>query len=103
MALEAGVPVIPTVVLHTEQIAPPGKIFGRLMRPVVRFGQPLDFSRYEGMEGDRFILRAITDEIMYELMRLSGQEYVDLYATKAKDDAKRLSRTESVAEEPRAS
>jgi 1-acyl-sn-glycerol-3-phosphate acyltransferase len=36
------------------------------------------------MEGDRFILRSMTDEIMYELMQLSGQEYVDMYATKAK-------------------
>jgi 1-acyl-sn-glycerol-3-phosphate acyltransferase len=38
------------------------------------------------MEGDRFVLRSITDEIMYELMQLSGQEYVDTYATKAKED-----------------
>ena len=36
------------------------------------------------MEGDRFVLRSITDEVMYELMVLSGQEYVDQYATKAK-------------------
>ncbi len=50
----------------------------------MRFGKPLDFSRYEGLENDRFILRSITDEIMYEIMRLSGQEYVDLYATQAK-------------------
>ena len=52
---------------------------------MVRFGKPLDFSRYEGMENDRYILRSITDEIMYEIMRLSGQEYVDMYAAKAKD------------------
>ena len=51
----------------------------------MRFGKPLDFSRYEGMENDRYILRSITDEIMYEIMRLSGQEYVDLYASKAKE------------------
>ena len=47
------------------------------MRIGIRIGQPLDFSRYEGMEDDRFVLRSITDEIMYELMLLSGQEYVD--------------------------
>jgi 1-acyl-sn-glycerol-3-phosphate acyltransferase len=52
---------------------------------VVRFGKPLDFSRYEGLENDRYILRSITDEIMYEIMRLSEQEYVDMYATKAKE------------------
>jgi len=62
-----------------------GPAFGAVTRPGVRFGKPLDFSRYEGMEGDRFVLRSITDEIMYEIMRLSGQEYVDLYAAKAKE------------------
>lgn len=92
LALEAKVPVIPVAVLRTDEVAPPGKIFGKLVRPVVRFGAPLDFSRYEGMEGDRYILRAITDEIMYEIMRLSEQEYVDVYATRAKEDAKRAAK-----------
>ena len=55
------------------------------MRIGIRIGKPLDFSRYEGMEDDRFVLRSITDEIMYELMLLSGQEYVDMYATSMKD------------------
>ena len=55
-----------------------------MTRPLVRFGEPLDFSRYEGLENDRYILRSITDEIMYEIMRLSGQEYVDMYASRAK-------------------
>ncbi len=54
---------------------------------MVRFGKPLDFSRYEGLENDRYILRSITDEIMYEIMRLSGQEYVDMYASVAKEEA----------------
>ena len=72
----------------TDEAPPPCKRFGRFTRPVVRFGKPLDFSRYEGMENDRYILRSITDEIMYEIMRLSGQEYVDIYATKAKELAK---------------
>jgi 1-acyl-sn-glycerol-3-phosphate acyltransferase len=89
LALEAKVPVIPVAVINTDQIAPPGKVFGRFMRPRVRFGKPLDFSRYEGMEGDRYVLRSITDEIMYEIMQLSGQEYVDVYAAKAKEDAQR--------------
>ena len=99
LALETGAPVIPVAVLGTDVVAPPGKTFGTFTRPGVRFGTPLDFSRYEGMENDRYILRAITDEIMYEIMQLSGQEYVDLYATKAKElsqksaaDAKRAER-----------
>ena len=84
LALETKAPVIPVAVIGTDVIAPPGKVFGRIVRPVVRYGRPLDFSRYDGMENDRYILRAIADEIMYEILRLSGQEYVDLYATDAK-------------------
>lgn len=84
LAIEMGAPVIPVAVVGTDVVAPPGKKFGRWTRPRVRFGKPLDFSRYEGLENDRFILRSATDEIMYELMRLSGQEYVDLYADRAK-------------------
>ena len=87
MALEAKVPVIPIAVVGTDIVAPPGKIYGKYARPGVRFGKPLDFSRYEGMEDDRFVLRSITDEIMYEIMELSGQEYVDVYASKAKEQA----------------
>ena len=89
LALETGVPVIPVAVVGTDVVAPPGKKFGTITRPVVHFGKPLDFSRYEGMENDRYILRSITDEIMYEIMRLSGQEYVDKYAAAAKDEQKR--------------
>jgi 1-acyl-sn-glycerol-3-phosphate acyltransferase len=99
LALECKVPVIPVAVVGTDVVAPPGKTFGRFTRPMVRFGEPLDFSRYEGMEGDRYILRSITDEIMYEIMRLSGQEYVDKYAGRAKDDAKKAERAEKAAAE----
>jgi len=84
LTLETGVPVVPCAVVGTDVVAPPGKKFGSFTRPIVKYGEPLDFSRYEGMENDRFILRSITDEIMYEIMRLSGQEYVDMYAAKAK-------------------
>src|SRR5690606_916698 len=84
IALEAEVSVIPVAVINTDVVAPPGKVFGRFARPGVRFGAPLDFSRYAGMQDDRFVLRAITDEIMYEIMNLTGQEYVDLYAQDAK-------------------
>ena len=97
LALETKVPVIPVAVVGTDEIAPPGKKFGSIIRPTVRFGKPLDFSRYEGLENDRYILRSITDEIMYEIMRLSGQEYVDQYAARAKEEQKRLDREAAAA------
>jgi 1-acyl-sn-glycerol-3-phosphate acyltransferase len=84
LALASGAPVIPVAMIDTEKIQPPGKVMPKLMRPGIRIGSPLDFSRYQGMEHDRFVLRAVTDEVMYEIMKLSGQEYVDMYATAAK-------------------
>ncbi|HEX3003763.1 MAG TPA: lysophospholipid acyltransferase family protein [Angustibacter sp.] len=85
MALEGGVPVIPVVMVGTDKAQPIGRKLPRITRIGVRIGKPLDFSRYEGLEGDRFVLRSITDEIMYELMQLSGQEYVDVYAASMKE------------------
>ena len=84
MALETGVPVVPVAMINTDVVQPTGQVIPKLGRVGIRIGRPLDFSRYAGMEGDRFVLRSITDEIMYELMLLSGQEYVDTYATQAK-------------------
>lgn len=84
LALSAQVPVIPVAMIDTDKIQPPGQLVPKLMRPGVRIGRPLDFSRYAGLEQDRYVLRAVTDEIMYEIMRLSGQEYVDVYATTMK-------------------
>ncbi len=85
LALEARVPVIPCAMIGGFEFQPPGRITPRLrVRPGVRFGKPLDFSRYYGMENDKLILRAVTDEIVYEIMKLSGQEYVDEYAAEHK-------------------
>jgi len=85
MALESGVPVLPVAMIGTDKAQPTGQKVPRIMRIGIRIGKPLDFSRYEGMEDDRFVLRSITDEIMYELMLLSGQEYADEYATSMKN------------------
>ncbi|MGH1562653.1 lysophospholipid acyltransferase family protein [Mumia sp. DW29H23] len=103
LALESGVTVVPVAVTGTNVVAPPGKIFGRYVRPSVRFGKPLDFSRYEGMADDRYILRAITDEIMYEIMRLSGQEYVDTYASRSRKADPEAPSDPEVRELPKAS
>jgi len=84
LALESGAPVIPVAMLNADEVQPIGKVIPKIMRVRIRFGAPLDFSRYAGMAGDRFVERAVTDEIMYELMELTGREYVDVYAVKVK-------------------
>lgn len=85
MALTAGVPVIPVAMIDTDKAQPTGQLIPNIRQVGVKIGAPLDFSRYEGMEGDRFVLRSVTDEIMYDLMQLSDQEYVDMYATSMKE------------------
>lgn len=84
MVLEAKVPVIPVAMIDTEKVQPIGKRLPRIRRVGIVIGAPLDFSRFEGMEGDRIVLRAVTDEIVYELQKLSGQEFVDAYASTVK-------------------
>ncbi|MFJ7266789.1 lysophospholipid acyltransferase family protein [Streptomyces sp. NPDC099050] len=87
MALGAGVPVVPCAMVGTFEIQPPGQKIPSIRRVTIRFGRPLEFSRYAGMEGERAVLRAVTDEIMYEVLALSGQEYVDRYAGEVKAEA----------------
>lgn len=84
LALESGAPVIPVAMIGTEKAQAVGQTMPKPMSIGVKFGEPLDFSRYAGMENDRVVLRAITDEIIYAIMDLSGQEYVDVYAATVK-------------------
>jgi 1-acyl-sn-glycerol-3-phosphate acyltransferase len=84
LALESGAVVVPVALLNTDEIQPTGTIIPKIKRVRMRIGVPLDFSRYAGARGDRFVERAITDEIMYELMALSGRPYVDVYAASLK-------------------
>jgi 1-acyl-sn-glycerol-3-phosphate acyltransferase len=87
MTLEANVPVIPVAMIGTDKVNPIGSRMWRPRKVRIRIGEPMDFARYEGMAGDRFIERSMTDEIMYNLMELSGQTYVDQYATSVKEKA----------------
>lgn len=81
MVLEAGVPVVPVAMIGTAEVMPIGSKLPKIRRIGMVLGEPLDFSRFNGLESDRFILRSVTDEIVYELMRLGGQEYEDVYAS----------------------
>jgi 1-acyl-sn-glycerol-3-phosphate acyltransferase len=85
LALQCKVPVLAVACIGTREAQPPGRAIPRLFMPItIRFSKPLDFSRYQDRPEDPMILRSITDEIMFELRELSGQEYVNTYA-KRKD------------------
>jgi 1-acyl-sn-glycerol-3-phosphate acyltransferase len=87
LALESGAPVVPVALLNTDEIQPTGRLIPAVKRVRMHFGKPLDFSRFADRAGDRFVERAVTDEIMYELMTLTGREYVDVYAAGLKTAA----------------
>ncbi|MCH0565603.1 MULTISPECIES: 1-acyl-sn-glycerol-3-phosphate acyltransferase [unclassified Streptomyces] len=87
LTLMTGAPVVPFAMIGTDKIQPGGSGMPRPHKVTVRFGPAMEFSRYEGMDRDRYVLRAVTDSVMTEVMRLSGQEYVDMYASKAKEAA----------------
>ncbi|MCW7987765.1 acyl-phosphate glycerol 3-phosphate acyltransferase [Streptomyces platensis subsp. clarensis] len=98
MALTAGVPVVPCAMIGTFEAQPTGRRLPRAMRITIRFGAPLDFSRYAGLEDERTVVRAVTDEIMYAILTLSGQEYVDTYAGEAKAEAQAQARAQGRAQ-----
>ncbi|MEU6472923.1 lysophospholipid acyltransferase family protein [Streptomyces massasporeus] len=87
LTLMTGAPVVPFAMIGTDKLQPGGAGLPRPGKVTVRFGEAMEFSRYEGMDRDRYVLRAVTDSVMAEVMRLSGQEYVDMYASKAKEAA----------------
>jgi 1-acyl-sn-glycerol-3-phosphate acyltransferase len=87
MALEAQVPVIPVIMVDTGDVMPIGKRLPRVGRVGIIIGDPIDFSRFQGMEGDRHVLRSVTDEIMVALQRIGAQEYEDVYASTVKSRA----------------
>jgi 1-acyl-sn-glycerol-3-phosphate acyltransferase len=87
MVLAAGVPVIPVSVSGTAAILPTGSKRLHFPRITVRVGDPLDFSRFGGLDNDRFILRAVTDEVMLNILALGDQDYVDTYASNIKNNS----------------
>jgi 1-acyl-sn-glycerol-3-phosphate acyltransferase len=85
MALLAKAPVVPVGVFGTRELQPPDRKMPKLSgRVQIVFGRPIEFERFAGHERDRFVLRSVTDEILYEIMIVTGQEYVDEYASRVK-------------------
>lgn len=84
LILESGATVVPVIMVDTNIANPIGTRIPRIVRIGTIIGKPLDFSRFQAMAADRFVLRSITDEIMYEIQKISQQQYVDNYASTVK-------------------
>ena len=85
LAIESGTPVIPVAMFNTAEIQPTGQVVPKVRRVEMIFGEPLYFENY-GDSTDQKVLREVTDRIMNTIQALSGQEYVDMYATKRKTE-----------------
>lgn len=100
IALRADVPIVPVGIIGADEVQPPDARFPRpFMEVLIRFGEPIDVSRYRDRANDRLVLRQLTDELMYSIRDLSGQDYVDTYATKS-HEAIPAESTHIVATEP---
>ena len=85
LAIESGAPVIPVAMFNTAEIQPTGQVVPKVRRVEMIFGEPLYFENY-GDPTDQKVLREVTDRIMNTIQALSGQEYVEMYATKRKTE-----------------
>ena len=83
--LDTGVPLLPCAVIGSFEVQPPGQKLPKKGPVAVKFGPPMDLSRYAGRKRDARLYREITDDIMRAIKELSGQEYVDEYATDVKE------------------
>ncbi len=86
LAMQVGCPIFPVGIVGTDAIQPPDAKFPKLRRPCsITVGRPIRMERYRSRKGDRLVLRQITDELMFEICALTGQEYRNVYAGKATD------------------
>jgi 1-acyl-sn-glycerol-3-phosphate acyltransferase len=81
MAIESGAAIVPVAMFNTAEIQPTGQVVPKVRRVEMVFGEAMYF---EGDVTDLKLLREVTDRIMNTIQSLSGQEYVDMYASEAK-------------------
>ncbi|MDO5740530.1 MAG: lysophospholipid acyltransferase family protein [Ornithinimicrobium sp.] len=93
LALEAGVPIIPCAMIDTDKAQPTGQKIPNIVQIGIRIGRPMHYPQYAGRTDDHEVLRKITDDVMRELQRLSGQDYVDEYAASVKERLATRART----------
>jgi 1-acyl-sn-glycerol-3-phosphate acyltransferase len=83
LALKVACPIFPVGVVGTREIQPPDAKMPHIRKPcTITIGRPINVERYAGRSEDHRVLRQITDELMFEIRELTGQEYRNVYAGK---------------------
>ena len=84
LVLRSGLPVIPVALFGTRHVLPPGRVLPRPGRIEIRIGKPLTFDPEIASQPPGKARRLITDQVMEAIRELSGQEYVDMFASDRK-------------------
>lgn len=101
LAMRTGAPIIPVGIIGTRRIQPPDVPYPRPFLPAeIRFGAPIRASHIDAVNDERMHLRQITDELMFEIANLSGQDYVNTYATKSAAPSADSAAQKASAEKP---
>jgi len=88
LSVRTGAPIIPVGILGTRSIQPPDSPLPRPFRPAeIRFGRPIFPAESTSVTDQRLRYRQMTDELMFEIRALTGQDYINEYATKGKTAA----------------
>ncbi len=83
LALQTGAPICAVAMVGTREAQPIGQVKPNFFSPItIKISRPMDFKRLQPRADDPLVARQITDEVMFELRALSGQEYVNQYAPK---------------------
>jgi 1-acyl-sn-glycerol-3-phosphate acyltransferase len=96
LAMRTGAPIIPVGLRGTREVQPPDQSTPKpFMTVEINFGRPIDPADFRSRDGDPLLYREMTDELMFEISQLSGQQYVHEYATKPAGDT-----ADPVSDEP---
>jgi 1-acyl-sn-glycerol-3-phosphate acyltransferase len=99
LAMQCNAPVVAVAMIGTREAQPIGQVMPNLFRTVtIRFSKPMTWERYLDRAADPKVLRHVTDEIMFELRQLSGQEYDNSYAVRKSDVAAEAAKIVSAAD-----
>jgi 1-acyl-sn-glycerol-3-phosphate acyltransferase len=83
LALQTGAPICAVAMIGTREAQPIGQVKPNFFTPItIRISKPMNFERLRSRIDDPLVARQITDEVMFELRTLSGQQYVNQYAPK---------------------
>ena len=101
LALKVGCPIFPVGVVGTREIQPPDAKAPKLFRDCsIRIGRPINVKRYLDRGDDHLVLRQVTDELMFEIRELTGQEYRNVYAGSADTEPAVSARVGTVMDMP---